>query len=89
MTLPILTLTPVVDVVDNGGETFLSFHYTESKATSGITTIVEQSTDLVNWEPIDLNEATVNRMDRGDVDQITVYLPANSSSRFLRVRVEK
>ena len=86
---PNSTFTPVVDVVDNGGETFLSFHYTESKATSGITTIVEQSTDLVNWEPIDLNEATIHKMDRGDVDQITVYLPANSSSRFLRVRVEK
>ena len=87
---PASDYTPEVDIVDDGsGETFLSFQFTENKTAPGLTTLVEQSTDLQTWEPIDLNEATLLRLDRGTHTQTTVYLPTSSGARFLRIRVEK
>ena len=82
--------SPVIDLVDNGaGEKFLSFHYTESKLATNLTTIVEQSTDLTNWEPVDLSEASISQVDRGDLIQSTIYLPTLEGQRFIRIRVEQ
>ncbi len=87
---PDSTYAPAIDIVDDGsGETFFSFHFTENKLASDVITIVEQSTDLQTWEPIDLNEAAVSTIDRGDLNETTVYIPTSSGARFFRIRVEK
>ena len=81
---------PTVEIVENGnGESFLAYYYSESTALSGVTTILEQSTDLVNWEPVDLNEASIHQINRGGFVEKIVYLPTQYKNRFLRLRVEK
>ena len=87
---PDSTYAPVVNIVQDGsGESFFSFQYTENKAATDVTTLVEQSADLKTWEPIDLNEAAVSTLDRGDLNQTSVYIPTSSGARFFRIRVEK
>lgn len=81
---------PTTGIVENGnGESFLAYYYSESTTLSGVTTILEQSTDLVNWEPIDLNEAVVQQIQREELVEKTIYLPTQYGNRFLRLRVEK
>ena len=87
---PDSTHSPAIDIVEDGsGETFIAFHYTENKSATDVTTLVEQSINLKTWEPIDLNEATLTRIDRGNLTETTVYLPTSSGARFLRIRVER
>ena len=82
------TFQPQIDTVDDGtGTTYLSFSYTENKSAIGMTYVVERSSDLVNWEPVDLSNASVNRLDRGTFNEVTVFVPANNGNGFLRVRV--
>ena len=86
---PYSSFYPEVDVVEDGsGEVFISFDYTETKNANGLTPIVEFTTDLENWEPVDLGEAQVVRLDRGDFIQTTLYIPHGPDSRFFRIRVE-
>jgi len=80
------TYTPIVDTVDNGsGEVFLSVNYTVNKNVQGITVVLEESTDLVNWSPVDLSKATVQNVDQTDYVETTVYIPTNGESKFYRV----
>ncbi|MBT3469284.1 MAG: hypothetical protein HN467_08175, partial [Opitutae bacterium] len=83
------THSPIVDSVEDGsGDTFVSFSYSENKSATGITYIVERSTDLKTWEPVDLSKASVNRIDRGTFTEVTVFIPATDGNGFLRVRIE-
>ena len=87
---PDSTYTPTLNIVEDGsGQQFLSFHYTQNNTATDLVTIVEVSTDLHTWEPLDLNEATLTTLDRGDLSETTIYLPADQGQRFLRIRVEK
>ena len=82
------TYAPLVDIVDDGsGKTYISFSYTVNKAAVAITCIVEHSNDLKAWVPVDLSNASVNRLDRGPFTEITVYIPVSAGSGFFRVRV--
>ena len=83
------THSPIVDSVEDGsGDTFVSFSYSENKSATGITYIVERSTDLKTWEPVDLSKASVNRIDRGTFTEVTAFIPATDGNGFLRVRIE-
>jgi hypothetical protein len=83
------THAPIVDSVEDGsGDTFVSFSYSENKSAIGITYIVERSTDLKTWEPVELSKASVNRLDRGTFTEVTVFIPATDGNGFLRVRIE-
>ncbi|MBT5378435.1 MAG: SUMF1/EgtB/PvdO family nonheme iron enzyme [Opitutae bacterium] len=83
------THSPIVDSVEDGsGDIFISFSYSENKSATGITYIVERSTDLKTWEPFDLSNASVNRLDRGTFTEVTVFIPATEGSGFYRVRIE-
>jgi hypothetical protein len=75
-------------VEDGSGQEYVSFSYSENKAATGITYIVEHSTDLKTWEPIDLTGASVNRIDRGTFTEVTIFIPATDGNGFLRVRIE-
>lgn len=80
--------SPQIDVVEDGsGQQYLSFHYTENKSATGITTIVESSTDLLSWEPIDLNTVSSTQIDRGNLTETTLYIQASTEARFFRIRV--
>jgi len=84
------TFLPLIDFVNDGsGEEFISFSYTQSKLATGMTYIVEHSTDLNTWAPLDLSKASVNRLDRGSFTEITIYLPAIDAAGFFRVRIEE
>ena len=84
------THRPEADTVQDGqGRTYVSFTYTESHAAADVTYVVEHSSDLKTWEPVDLATASVDRLDRGAVTQVTVHVPAEQNSGFFRVRVEK
>ena len=83
---PNSTYTPMVDTIDDGsGEVFLSISYTVSKNVQGITVVLEESTDLINWSPVDLSKATVQNVDYPDYVETTVYIPASGENRFFRV----
>ena len=83
------TYSPIVDSVEDGsGQQYVSFSYSENKSASGITYIVERSTDLKTWEPIDLSSASVNRLDRDSFTEVTIFIPASGGNGFFRVRVE-
>jgi len=87
---PTSVFTPAIDIVEDGnGEQFLSFSYSLNTKPNGLITFLEQSVDLVTWEPIDLNEVITSSIDRGDVVHTTVYLPVRAGARFVRLRVEK
>ena len=89
-TNPDSTYSPVIDITqDSNGQNFLTFHYTENNSATDITTLVEVSTDLQDWEPLDLNTISTTRIDRSDLTETTLYLPATSEQRFFRIRVEK
>ena len=82
------TYSPLVDTVEDGsGATYLSFSYTENKSVTDVIYIVERSVDLKNWEPVDLADATVNRVDRGGFTEVTTFIPSTDGSEFLRVSV--
>ncbi len=84
------TYQPIIDTVDDGsGNTYISFSYTENKDAEGMQYILEGSTDLNTWTPVDLSQASVNRLDRGNFTEVTVYVPASGSGGFFRVRVEE
>lgn len=84
------THLPVLYLVEDGdGNPTISFHYTESHSATDVTILVEQSTNLQSWDPIDLNEVDLQRTDRGEYTGVSVYIPMTSEPRFLRVRVEK
>ena len=83
------TYQPIIDTVEDGeGTTYVSFSYTENNDAVGIQYILENSADLNTWTPLDLGQASVNRVDRGSFTEVTVYIPASSSQGFFRVRVE-
>ena len=50
---------------------------------------MERSTDLKTWEPVDMADGSVARLDRGAFTEVTVYIPATETSGFFRVRVER
>ena len=82
------TYLPEIDRVEDGsGKSFISFSYTENKDAVGIEYILESSTDLKTWTPVDLADVQVNRLDRGDFLEVTVYLPNEGSGAFYRLRV--
>ena len=83
------TYLPIIDTVEDGeGTTYVSFSYTENKNAAGIKYILESSADLNTWEPVDLSQDSVNRLDRGNFTEVTVYVPVNRTGGFLRVRIE-
>jgi hypothetical protein len=83
------TYSPIVDSVEDGsGQEYVSFSYSENKSATGITYIVERSTDLKTWEPVDLSSASVNRLDRDSFTEVTVFIPASGGNGFFRVRIE-
>ena len=82
------TFEPLVDTVEDGsGATYVSFSYTENKSVTDVNYIVERSVDLKNWEPVDLANASVNRVDRGGFTEVTAFIPTTDGSGFLRVSV--
>lgn len=82
------TYAPMVDTVEDGsGATYISFSYTENKSVTDVIYIVERSVDLKNWEPVDLADASVNRVDRGGFTEVTTFIPSTDGSGFLRVSV--
>ena len=84
------TYLPIIDTVEDGkGTTYVSFSYTENKDAEGIQYILEGSADLNTWSPVDLSQASVNRLDRGNFTEVTVYVPASGVGGFFRIRVEK
>jgi len=84
------TFNPVVDTVQDGNDQyFVSFSYTRSKVATGLTYVVERSSDLHAWEPLDLSAASVSTLDRGSFTEITIYIPTTEVSGFFRVRVEE
>jgi hypothetical protein len=81
--------SPLVDSVEDGtGDSYISFSYTENNSATGIAYVVERSTDLKIWEPVNLSNTSVNRVDRGTLTEVTLYIPATDGSGFFRVRVE-
>ncbi|MEK9983201.1 MAG: immunoglobulin domain-containing protein, partial [Opitutae bacterium] len=86
------TYQPIIDTVNDGsGNTYISFSYTENKDAKGIRYIPESSTDLKTWTPIDLTQAQVNRLDRGNLTEVTVYIPTTTNTagnQFLRLVVD-
>ena len=87
---PNSTLSPTLEIVEDGkGKKFLSYSYTLSQESVGLNTVIEQSTDLHTWEPLDLSQISIQQMDRGDLLQTTVYLPIGEDQKFVRIRVEE
>ena len=86
------TYQPIIDTVNDGlGNTYISFSYTENKDAKDIRYIPESSTDLKTWTPIDLTQAQVNRLDRGNFTEVTVYIPTTTNTavnQFLRLVVD-
>jgi hypothetical protein len=83
------TYFPFVDTVEDGsGRTYVSFSYSENKSATDVTYIVERSSDLKTWEPVDLSSASVNRLDRDNFTEVTIFIPASDGSGFFRVRVD-
>jgi len=73
---------------DGSGQQYVSFSYSENKSAVGVTYIVERSTDLKTWGPIDLSSASVNRLDRDSFTEVTIFIPASGVNGFFRVRIE-
>ena len=75
------TYQTIIDTVNDGsGNTFIGFSYTENKDAKDIRYIPESSTDLKTWTPIDLTQAQVNRLDRGNFTEVTVYIPTTNTA---------
>ena len=84
------TYLPQADTIEDGdGNNYVSFSYTESKYANDISYIVERSTDLKTWTPVDMANTSVSRLDRGDFTEVTLYFPADDGDGFFRVRIEK
>ena len=84
------TYQPIIDTVEDGeGTTYVSFSYTENKDAEGMQYILEGSADLNTWSPVDLSQASVNRLDRGNFTEVTVYVPASGAGGFFRIRIEQ
>ncbi|MEL0119995.1 MAG: hypothetical protein VXB01_13735, partial [Opitutae bacterium] len=84
------TYEPIIDTVEDGeGTTYVSFSYTENKDAEGMQYILEGSADLNTWSPVDLSQASVNRLDRGNFTEVTVYVPASGAGGFFRIRIEQ
>ncbi len=80
---------PNIDIVEDGnGDLFVNYHYTV-KTDSTASVILQESTDLQNWETVDLSEASITTTNKGDVEKINVYLPTTDSQKFYRLNVEK
>lgn len=83
------TYLPQTDTVEDGdGTIYVSFSYTENKSATATNYVVEHSTDLKSWTPLDMANTSVSRLDRGDFIEVTVYLPANGAGRFFRVSIQ-
>ena len=79
------TYSPLVDTVDDGtSESFFSVNYTVNKSVD-IDVVLEESTDLTNWTPVDLSNVTVNNVDNGDFIETTVYMPAGEGEKLFRI----
>lgn len=84
------TYSPALQVVQDGsGGTFIAFHFTVNNSATDVTTIIEQSTDLHEWEPVDMNIASIQSLDHGDFTEKIVYLPTTSEALFLRLSVNR
>ena len=84
------TYLPIIDTVEDGqGTTYVSFSYTEKKDAAEVQYILEGSADLKTWAPVDLSQASLNRLDRGNFNEVTVYVPASGTGRFFRIRIEQ
>ena len=83
------TYLPIIDIVEDGeGTTYVSFSYTENKNAAEIQYFLESSANLNTWEPLDLSFASINRINRGNFTEVTVYVPVSRTGGFLRVRIE-
>ena len=84
------TYLPIIDTVEDGqGTTYVSFSYTEKKDAAEMQYILEGSADLKTWAPVDLSQASLNRLDRGNFNEVTVYVPASGTGKFFRIRIEQ
>ena len=66
----------------------MSASATENKDTEGMQYILEGSADLNTWSPVDLSQASVNRLDRGNFTEVMVYVPSGAGG-FFRIRIEQ
>ncbi len=85
---PKSTSKPEIEIVDDGtGDLYTSIRYNHSKSAVGIDLVLEGSTDLQNWEPVDLSEATISQLDRENHVEVTIYLPVNTDQMYFRMQV--
>lgn len=79
---------PVLNTVRVDGADYLSLSFNRLKTSGDLTYVVESSSDLSTWSPLDAAAQTV--VDHGDTETVTVrdHVPVGSvAKRFLRVRV--
>jgi len=84
------TSTPHIEIVEDGQSfLFANIQYSVSKTIAGAEVVLEQSTDLKNWEPVDLSDASISSLDRGESELRSIYLPVESNQLFYRVQVKQ
>ena len=85
---PKSTSKPEIEIVDDGtGDLYTSIRYNHSKSAIGIDLVLEGSTDLQNWAPVDLSDATVSQLDRENHVEVTIYLPVTTDQMYFRMQV--
>lgn len=84
------TFAPRLDRVQyEDGDEWISFSYTESQSATGVAYVVETSSNLVDWEMLDLASTSIQRQNRGAFTEVTYYFPVTKKNSFYRVRIEK
>ena len=82
---------PVAAPATQNGTTNLTLTYTEVKAATDLTYVVEVSADLVTWNSGSAYTATVAVLDQGTTEQVTTRdltaISAAAPRRFMRLRV--